>query len=216
MEFDFSNYFNAAEVCVKPIDAGPPYTSELSELGYYKHCTIPSTNPDRQLEHDFFKGKDRIYFYDVKLCHSTRLPMYERFLEEYSRRGHNEDCAIHISNTLVPNKESLLTSLYDLPDFVELIEKVISINSRMILEVSNKRTEPTPVSEMKKIDEICKNILQPKGNVKHFMFREEIYDKEISPNKDSSTGVDIFFNDNYENLLRETIRYCDCLVKPNK
>lgn len=212
MEFDFSNYFNATEVCVKPIDYGPPYTT-LSELGYFKHCTVVSTNPDRQLEKEFFAGEGRIYFYDVKLCHSTTIDMYDRFLEEFKRRGKKENCAVHISNTIVPNENQSITSLYDLPGLLELIEEVTSINEKMILEISNKRTSTTPVREMKKIDDICKNVLQPKGNVKHYMIREEIYDKELVKNEESLTGYDLFFRDNYENLLREVIRYCDCLIK---
>ena len=205
MEFDFVNYDKERKFCIKPIDDGNAVLDNLN-LGYYNHCTDPSTEPNEELKDEFYSGKGRFYYYDVKLCHTTNLNQYNSFITEFIRRGEEYPCILHISNSTVPNRFNSLSSVYDISYFTSILARLTTIKSDIIVEISNKRIEETPDYDMYKIEKISK-FLKERENVKHYMLREEIYNRHIKLDNVSYSGINVWFEDNYTLLHEEVIRY---------
>ena len=203
MIFNFEEYQFKKQLCVKPLDNGPHVDPKLI---YVKHCSVPSTENDAELEEEFFSKTGRFYMYDVKLCHTMTRWYYRPFLKEFLRRGEKDNCCLHISNSTVPNKFNAMTSIYDLNYFQILLGGILTMDSDIAIEISNKRVDRTPDYEMYKIEEICK-MLDDEPNVKHYMIREEIYTREIIKDKNAPNGVQVHFYDSNVELIKEVIRY---------
>lgn len=202
--FDFSIYYKRRQICFKPIDQGKQL--EHSELGYFNHCTAPSDCSDDKLKEEFYSGNGRFYFYDIKLCHTTNQFQYKDFIKEFLRRGKEYPCVLHLSNSTVPDRFNAMTSIYDIPYFRSLLAKLLTIESDVAVEISDKRVWETPQHEMYRLEEIY-NILDNKDNVRHYMIREEIYDRHLKLDPEKRSGVDVWFRDNHAILRKEVIRY---------
>ena len=204
MEFNFLNYYKQRMLCVKPFDDGK--IREDGKLIYVDHCTDSSFFNNDKLEEEYFSGNGRFYYYDIKLCHTMTRRHYKPFMKELLRRGETENCVLHISNSTVPNQFNSLTSLYDLNYFQVLLGGLLTMEKDLVVELSNKRVNQTPDYEFYKIEEICK-MLDNEENVKHYMIREEVYDRELKKDKHAPNGVSVNFRDNYDTLIKEVIRY---------
>jgi hypothetical protein len=203
MIFNFEEYQFEKQLCVKPLDTGQQLDPKLI---YVKHCSVPSIKNDAELEEEFFSKTGRFYMYDVKLCHTMTRWYYRPFLKEFLRRGKKDDCCLHLSNSTVTNKFNTMTSIYDLNYFQVLLGGILTMDSDIAIEISNKRVDRTPDYEMYKIEEICK-MLDDEPNVKHYMIREEIYTREIVKDKHAPNGVRAHFYDSNVELIKEVIRY---------
>jgi len=202
--FDFSTYHKRRQLCFKPIDRGQQL--EISELGFFNHCTAPSDYPDNELEKEFYSGNGRFYFYDIKLCHTTNQFQYKEFIKEILKRGEEYPCVLHISNSTVPDRFNALTSIYDIPYFKSMLGKLLTIKSDLAVEISDKRVWETREHEMYRLKDIF-DMLHDKDNVKHYMIREEIYDRHLKLNPNVRSGVEVWFSDSHVLLRKEVIRY---------
>lgn len=207
VKFNFGRYIEQRRICYKPVDDRNTFGPN-GKMGFYNHCTDPNHKNIDNLEETFYRGDDVFYFYDVKLCHSMQLSDYDKFIKEYKRRGKTQSCAVHISNTTMPYENSQFKSLYDLDSYEEFIKMLIDIDSDIIVEISNKRLSDTPADEMEKIEKIY-DILENAKHVKHYMVRHEVYKHWYEPDRNAPGGSAFRFDDNYENLIREVIRYDD-------
>jgi hypothetical protein len=207
VDFDFARYIEQRRLCYKPVDFEDGRRVLVpGRLGFYDHCTDPSHKSINELEKTFYDGDGVFYFYDIKLCHTTKPSDYEKFIKEYKRRGQTQSFAVHISNTTTPYEYSQFRSLYDLEGYEKFIQTLIEVDADIIVEISNKRLSDTPADEMKKIENIY-DMLESATNVRHYMVRHEIYKSWTVPERGAPKGLSYRFDDDYENLIKEVKRY---------
>ena len=204
LDFDFLYYHNANTICIKPIDSGP-IQSHNRNLGIFGRCEDPSSRPNLELEERYYKGLDRFYMYDIKLCHTTFRSQYRDFITELLQRGETETCAVHISNSTVPNEFNSITPLYEINYFKVLLKTILTIKQNVIIEISNKRLgESKPYHDVYEKSVI--ELLENDSNVKHYMIREEPYERTIY--QENGRAVVKFSDENTHPILKkEVTRY---------
>ena len=207
LPFDFSYYYTAKSICIKPVDTGLVKAGHVYPLGIFHSCNHHSSLPDKELEERFYNGLDRFYFYDIKLCHTQQRFNYRNFMNEIYRRSETHRCAIHFSNSTVRNEFNSITQLYDIPYFKIMLKNVLhNMKSEFIIELSNKRIGQTKPYHDVIIDNIAREMDECEL-LKHYMIREEIYERtwEIY---DSGLKEPVFSDEHTSPILkRELVRY---------
>lgn len=167
---DFPTYKDSKCLCVRPLSLGN------QQLGYFNHCTEqPQKKSNKIVEDEFFSGRGRFYFYDIKLDANVDFSVYQRFITEFLRRGETQDCLIHISNNIDFYRDGNdIEPLYDMPDFLKWIEVTTSIPQNIYFELDDKRFKPTSLRELDEVVKMCK-ILADKPNVINFLINETIH-----------------------------------------
>ena len=202
--FDYEMYYNTSTICIKPVRQ-LSYKDE-PRLGIFKHCTSESENV--KIEEAYYKGLDKFYYYDIKICHTLVRWKYKEFINELLRRGKTQSCVVHISNSLVTNEYNSITPLYEIPYFMVMLKHILTMESNIIIEISNKRYGEFKNYHEPYIKEVI-TLLESSENVKHYIIREEPYERIITQD---SIGTSVLFDDsNTETyVLQEVKRY------PNK
>jgi hypothetical protein len=208
MEFKFSNYMNGERLCIKPLMPGAG--GRNYGLGYFAHCTSPSTMSNVKLKKRYYGHHDmQFHFYDIKLCHTMTYGHYEEFLDNFIKRGKNHNCVVHISNSMIPAMGGVndLVSLHEIDYFHVVLNKVMSMENDLIVEVSNKITTESNDIEKEKILGLSKKLYK-NNKVKHYIILEEIYKRKInSMNHAPNEPWDIEFLDDYVVHHQELRRY---------
>jgi len=164
------DYKEAKGICVRPLS---PITTEL---GYFNHCKeMPQKVSNIEVEDEFFSGKGRFYYYDIKLDSRIGIDKYKKFLTEFLRRGETDDCFVHISNVIWHSAlDKDLVSVYDLPHLLELIEVVTSISQNIYFELDDKRFKPYSIRELTKVVNLCRK-LEGIPNILLFLLNESMH-----------------------------------------
>ena len=208
MHFEFMQYQAGERLCLKPLMPGRG--GRNYGLGYFGHCTTSPMVSDIKLKNQYYNENDtQIHFYDIKLCHTMTYEHYEEFLTHFITRGKKHKCVVHISNSMIPimNGTNDLCSLYDVDYFYDILDKVMSIEKDLIIEISNKRTTESDDDEQDKILELSKKLFKCE-KVKHYIIIEEIYNRHVNPEMvGSGDPWDVQFTDDYVKQHQELRRY---------
>lgn len=199
---------NGERLCIKPLMPGAG--GRNYGLGYFAHCTSPSSISNVKLKKRYYGHNDtQFHFYDIKLCHTMTYGHYEEFLDNFIKRGKNHNCVVHISNSMIPAMGGVndLVSLYELDYFHAVLNKVMSMENDLIVEVSNKITTESNDIEKEKILGLSKKLYK-NNKVKHYIILEEIYSRTIhSMPHEPRDAWDIEFLDDYVVHHQELRRY---------
>lgn len=195
-------------LCIKPLMPGGKGINY--GLGYFPHCTTPSTASNVKLKKRYYEHNDmQFHFYDIKLCHTMTYEHYEEFLNHFIKRGKKHNCVVHISNSMIPRMEGVndLVSLYEIDYFYAVLNKIMTMENDLIVEVSNKITTESNDIEKEKILGLSKKLYK-NNKVKHYIILEEIYKRKIhSMNHAPNEPWDIEFLDDYVVHHQELRRY---------
>jgi hypothetical protein len=171
------SYKLAKCLCVRPLSPDNP------ELGYFNSCTEqPQSKSNKIVEDEFFSGRGRFYWYDIKLDSSVDFSVYQKFITEFLRRGETHDCLIHLSNVIYePQYDKELVSLYNMPHLSQFIEVTSSIPQTIYFDLDDKRFEPTSLRELIEVDKLCRK-LEGIPNISYFLINVSVHTR----NKDNS------------------------------
>ena len=196
LPFDFSLYHKANSICIRPKQNTDGSTEPESELVIVRSCSTDSFENDEELENRYYNGEERIYFFDIKLCHTLLRYKYRDFINELLRRGKTKTCSVHISNNtrLVDHD---MVPVYSIVYLINIIKMILTIETDVIIEISNKTIMNNSSLKYKKMIDKIDNILNSSANVVHYMIREEVY--KINPNSTTE--------DDYEHLLIEVKKH---------
>ena len=201
-------YSAGDRLCIKPLTPGRGGANY--GLGYFRHCSDPPSLSNIKLKNRYYTHNDeQFHFYDIKLCHTMTYEHYEEFLNHFITRGKKHNCVVHISNSMVAKMDGVndLISLYEIDYFQDVLDKILSIEKDLIIEISNKRTTESDDKEQYKILQVEKKLFKC-DKVRHYMIIEEIYNRHINPEM-IGTGDpwDVQFTDNYVKFHQELRRY---------
>ena len=188
---NFPSYKLAKCLCVRPLSIDNP------ELGYFNHCEeMPQRVSNKKVEGEFFSGRGRFYFYDIKLDPNVDFSVYQKFITEFLRRGETYDCLIHLSNVVYePDYDKEIVSLYNMPHLSQFIEATTAIPQTIYFDLDDKRFEPTPLRELTEIDKWCRK-LESIPNILKFLLNESIH-KRGTNNDLSNTSTTLASYDLY-------------------
>lgn len=173
----YLEYKEAKCLCVRPM---PEIVGIKlgSTLGYFNHCTDPAEVSNQLVEDEFFSGKGRFYYYDIKLNIDADFSSYQPFITEFLRRSETQDCLVHISNTIYNfNDDNNTVSLYNMPKLIDFIEVLTSIPQYIYFELDDKRFSPTSLRELDQVDELCR-LLESKSNIRRFVLNETMHRRD--------------------------------------
>ena len=208
MEFKFSNYMTGERLCIKPLMPGPG--GKNYGLGYFAHCTSPSSISNAKLKNRYYEHNDtQFHFYDIKLCHTMTYDHYEEFLNNFIKRGKKHNCVVHISNSMIPIMGGVnnLVSLYEIDYFHVVLNKIMTMEKDLIVEVSNKIITESNDIEKEKILGLSKKLYK-NNKVKHYIILEEIYSRKIHTKTNRPNDPwDVEFLDDYVVHHQELRRY---------
>jgi hypothetical protein len=165
-------------LCVRPLAGNNP------QLGYFNHCTEhnPGSKSNKIVEDEFFSGRGRFYWYDIKLDSNVDFSAYQKFITEFLRRGETYDCLIHLSNVIYEHQyDKELVSLYDLPHLSQFIEVTTAIPQTIYFDLDDKRFDSTSLRELLEVDKLCRK-LEGIPNISYFLINESVHTR----NKDNS------------------------------
>ena len=170
---NFPSYKLAKCLCVRPLSIDNP------ELGYFNHCTEqPQSKSNKIVEDEFFSGRGRFYFYDIKLDPNVDFSVYQKFITEFLRRGETYDCLIHLSNVVYePDYDKEIVSLYNMPHLSQFIEATTAIPQTIYFDLDDKRFEPTSLRELIEIGKLCKK-LEGIPNILKFLINESVHTRD--------------------------------------
>ena len=192
---DFPTYKDSKCLCVRPLSLGN------QQLGYFNHCTEqPQKKSNKIVEDEFFSGRGRFYFYDIKLDANVDFSVYQRFITEFLRRGETHDCLIHLSNVVYePQYDKELVSIYNMPHLMQFIEVTTSIPQTIYFELDDKRFKPTSLRELTEVDKWCRK-LEGIPNILQFLLNESMHLRGQN-NKLSNTSRTLASYDLYYKVL---------------
>lgn len=199
---------NGERLCIKPLMPGRGGINY--GLGYFPHCTSPSTISSMKLKNMYYNVNDtQVHFYDIKLCHTMTYKHYEEFLNRFIERGKKHNCVVHISNSMIAKMEGVndLVSLHEIDYFHAVLNKIMTMEKDLIVEISNKITTESNDIEKEKILGLSKKLYKSK-KVKHYIILEEIYSRKIHTKTNQINDPwDIEFLDDYVVHHQELRRY---------
>jgi len=169
-----------------------------SQLGYFNHCTEqPQTKSNKIVEDEFFNGRGRFYFYDIKLDANVDFSTYQRFITEFLRRGETHDCLIHLSNVVYePQYDKELVSIYNMPHLMQFIEVTTSIPQTIYFDLDDKRFGPTSLRELIQVKEMCR-ILEGIPNILKFLINASVHtrneDKTLTDISTVLASYDLYY-----------------------
>jgi len=167
---DFPTYKDSKCLCVRPLSLGN------QQLGYFNHCTEqPQKKSNKIVEDEFFSGRGRFYFYDIKLDANVDFSVYQRFITEFLRRGETHDCLIHLSNVVYePQYDKELVSIYNMPHLLKFIEVTTAIPQTIYFDLDDKRFGPTTLRELIEVKNLCRR-LEDIPNILKFLINETVH-----------------------------------------
>jgi len=189
---NFPTYKDSKCLCVRPLGMGN------SQLGYFNHCTEqPQTKSNKIVEDEFFNGRGRFYFYDIKLDANVDFSTYQRFITEFLRRGETHDCLIHLSNVVYePQYDKELVSIYNMPHLMQFIEVTTSIPQTIYFDLDDKRFGPTSLRELIQVKEMCR-ILEGIPNILKFLINASVHtrneDKTLTDISTVLASYDLYY-----------------------
>jgi len=199
---------NGERLCIKPLMPGRG--GRNYGLGYFNHCTSMPTISNVKLKKRYYEQTDiQFHFYDIKLCHTMTYDHYKEFLDNFIKRGKNHNCVVHISNSMIPRMGGVnnLVSLYEIDYFHAVLNKVMSMEKDLIIEISNKIITESNDIEKEKILGLSKKLYN-NNKVKHYIILEEIYSRKIHTKTNRPNDPwDIQFLDDYVVQHQELRRY---------
>lgn len=208
MRFEFMQYQAGERLCIKPLMPGRG--GRNYGLGYFNHCTSPPNISNVKLKDRYYNHTDiQFHFYDIKLCHTMTYGHYEEFLDNFIKRGKKHNCVVHISNSMIAKMEGVndLVSLYEIDYFHAVLNKIMTMEKDLIVEVSNKQITESNDIEKEKILGLSKKLFKC-DKVKHYVIIEEIYSRKINTTvKEINDPWDIEFLDDYIVQHQELRRY---------
>lgn len=203
LPFDFAYYHKANSICIRPISNENSEYSEERDLCIIRTCTAGVTKTDEELEKRYYNGEERIYFYDIKICNTVYRRQYKKFIHELLRRGKDTECSIHISNDTIVDTENNFISLYTVTYLLTILKVLLTIETNVIVEISNKTTSHNHSLNYKKVIDTLDEMLYNAKNVRHYMIREEVYKKVEQENGTYKN------EDDYDHILIEVKKFKD-------
>ena len=192
---DFPTYKDSKCLCVRPLSLGN------QQLGYFNHCTEqPQKKSNKIVEDEFFSGRGRFYFYDIKLDANVDFSTYQRFITEFLRRGETHDCLVHFSNNVYDHqRDKDIVSIYNMPQILQFVEVTTSIPQTIYFELDDKRFKPTSLRELTEVDKWCRK-LEGIPNILQFLLNESMHLRGQN-NKLSNTSRTLASYDLYYKVL---------------
>jgi len=197
-------------LCIRPLTPGMYGVIASDDLGYFPHCITTSTASNLKLKRKYYEDNDtQFHFYDIKLCHTKTYAHYEEFLDHFIERGKKHKCVVHISNSMIPKLDGIndLVSIHEIDYFRPVLNKVLTMEQDLIIEISNKISTESNDIEKEKILGLSRKLYK-NNKVKHYIILEEIYSRTIHPNLTGPKDPwDINFLDDYVVQHQELRRY---------